>query len=145
MKSFNLSQQPTMCPTIHTFIGFQKASDYIHRGMMIKILGVYGVPPCLLKALYLMYQDIFAEILTRPNAKTAWYQLLLQNGVIHGNTQVPFLIIIVPDYALSQVICKIRIVPEKDQVMKVTVYCHRHSELFVQNSYLGSRPMEDEG
>ena len=105
---------------------------------MIKILGVYGVPPCLLKALYLMYQDIFAEVLTRPDAKTAWFQLLaIQNGVIQGYTQVPFLIIIVPDYALSQVICKIRIVPEKDQVMKVTVYCHRHSELFVQNSYLG--------
>ena len=69
----------------------------------------------------------------------------LQNGVIQGYTQVPFLIIIVPDYALSQVICKIRIVPEKDQVMKVTVYCHSHSELFVQNSYLGNRPMEDEG
>ena len=33
---------------------------------------------------------------------------------------------------------------EKDQVMKVTVYYYRHLELFVQNSYVGSRPMEDE-
>ena len=71
MKSFNLSQQPTMCPTIHTFIGFQKASDYIHRGMMIKIHGVNGVPPYLLKAIQLMYQNIFAEVLTPTDDKTA--------------------------------------------------------------------------
>ena len=59
--------------------------------------------------------------------------------------KVPFLIIIVPDYALSQVICKIRTVSEKDQVTKVTVSGHRHSELFIQNYYLGSQPIEDEG
>ena len=53
----------------------------------------------------------------------------LQNGVIQGYTQVPFLIIIVPDYALSQVICKIRIVPEKDKVMKA-----QSTTIVIQNS-----------
>ena len=33
---------------------------------------------------------------------------------------------------------------EEDQVTKVTVSGHRHSELFIQNYYLGSQPIEDE-
>ena len=92
-----------------------------------------------------MYQDTFAEFLTPPDAKTAWFQLLATKWCLPRIYLNSFLIIIVPDYALSQVICKIRTVPEKDQVMKVAVHCHRHSELFVQNFCLGSRPIEDEG
>ncbi|KAJ8361351.1 hypothetical protein SKAU_G00178760 [Synaphobranchus kaupii] len=83
------------------FIDFKKAFDSIHRGMMMKILKAYGVPPNLLRAIETMYAGTRARVVT-PDGNSEEFDILA--GVMQGDTLAPFLFIIVLDYALRKAI-----------------------------------------
>ena len=80
---------------------FTKAFDTIHRGKMIKILRVYGIPNELVEAIEDMYQDTTAKVRS-PDGETKPFKIL--SGVLQGDTLAPYLFIIVLDYALRKVI-----------------------------------------
>ena len=81
------------------FIDFRKAFDSVHRGMMMKILKAYDVPPNLLRAIGTMYTGTRAQV-TTPDGSSEEFNI--QTGVLQGDTLAPFLFIIVLDYALRQ-------------------------------------------
>ena len=83
------------------FIDFKKAFDSIHRGVMMKILKAYGVPPNLLRAIGAIYSGTKARIVT-PDGNTEDFDILA--GVLQGDTLAPFLFIIALDYALRKAI-----------------------------------------
>ena len=83
------------------FIDFKKAFDSIHRGMMVKILKAYGIPPNLLRAIETMYAGTRAKVVT-PDGNSEEFDILA--GVMQGDTLAPFLFIIVLDYALRKAI-----------------------------------------
>ena len=72
------------------FVDFRKAFDSIHRGIMIKILRAYGVPPNLLKA-QTLYRDTNARVVTSDGESE---ELRIHAGVLQGDTLAPFLFII---------------------------------------------------
>ena len=83
------------------FIDFRKAFDSIHRGLMIKILRAYGVPPNLLRAIETMYRNTSAKVVT-PDGESEEFRI--HTGVLQGDTLAPFLFIIALDYALRNAI-----------------------------------------
>ena len=83
------------------FIDFKKAFDSIHRGMMVKILKSYGIPPNLLRAIETMYAGTRAKVVT-PDGSSEEFDILA--GVMQGDTLAPFLFIIVLDHALRKAI-----------------------------------------
>ena len=83
------------------FIDFKKAFDSVHRGMMMRILKAYDVPPNLLRAIGTMYTGTRARV-TTPDGNSEEFNI--QTGVLQGDTLAPFLFIIVLDYALRQAI-----------------------------------------
>ena len=83
------------------FVDFRKAFDSIHRGVMIKILRAYGVPPNLLRAIETMYRDTSARVVT-PDGESEDFRI--HAGVLQGDTLAPFLFIIALDYALRKAI-----------------------------------------
>jgi hypothetical protein len=83
------------------FIDFKKAFDSIHRGMMVKILKAYRIPPNLLRAIESMYSGTRARVVT-PDGNSEEFDILA--GVMQGDTLAPFLFIIVLDYALKKAI-----------------------------------------
>ncbi|KAJ8347957.1 hypothetical protein SKAU_G00265460 [Synaphobranchus kaupii] len=83
------------------FVDFRKAFDSIHRGVMMKILKAYDVPPNLLWAIGTMYSGTRAKVVT-PDGTSEEFDILA--GVLQGDTLAPFLFIIVLDYALRQAI-----------------------------------------
>ena len=83
------------------FIDFRKAFDTINRGIMLRILKAYDVPPNLLRAIGTMYTGTRAQV-TTPDGNTEEFDI--QTGVLQGDTLAPFLFIIVLDYALRRAI-----------------------------------------
>ena len=81
------------------YIDFRKAFDSINRNKMIKILKAYDVPPNLLQAIILMYENTKARIIS-PDGETEFFKILA--GVLQGDTLAPYLFIIVLDYVLRK-------------------------------------------
>ena len=52
-----------------TFIDFCKAFDSIDRGRMLQILKAYGIPPDVVAAIRVMYENTSALVIT-PEGKT---------------------------------------------------------------------------
>ena len=48
-----------------TFIDFRKAFDSIDRNRMFKILLAYGIPPKIVEAIKIMYENNSATVLTQ--------------------------------------------------------------------------------
>ena len=86
-------------PLAIVFIDFSKAFDSIHRDRMFKILEAYGIPPSIIDAIKLIYEDSSAQVLT-PDGETSFFDILA--GIFQGDTLAPFLFVIVLDYALKQ-------------------------------------------
>ena len=86
-------------PLAIVFIDFSKAFDSIHRERMFTILEAYGIPPTIVNAIKLIYEDTSAQVLT-PDGETSFFDILA--GIFQGDTLAPFLFIIVLDYALRE-------------------------------------------
>ena len=83
------------------YVDFKKAFDSVDRQKMMQILKAYDVPPNLLSAIELMYQDTRAKVVT-PDGDTEMFEILA--GILQGDTLAPFLFVIVLDYALRNAI-----------------------------------------
>ena len=66
---------------------------------MFAILQAYGIPPKIVNAIKLIYEESSAQVLT-PDGETSFFDILA--GIFQGDTLAPFLFIIVLDYALRQ-------------------------------------------
>ena len=80
-----------------TFIDFRKAFDSINRKRMLDILEAYGIPPDVVGAIRVMYEDTSAIVIT-PDGETDAFNI--NTGVLQGDPLAPFLFIICLDYAL---------------------------------------------
>ena len=80
-----------------TFIDFKKAFDSIDRKKMLKILSSYGIPPELVAAIKVMYENTSALVIT-PEGNTDVFKI--DTGVLQGDPLAPFLFIVCLDYAL---------------------------------------------
>ena len=83
------------------FIDFKKAFDMVHKGKMIKILRVYGIPDIIVKAIEDTYHETKAKVIT-PDGETDEFDIY--GGVLQGDTLAPYLFIIVLDYCLRSAI-----------------------------------------
>ena len=84
------------------FIDFKKAFDSINHETMFKILHAYGIPPKMLAAIKLCYQNLKAKVVS-PDGDTDMFKI--HAGVMQGDTLAPFLFVTVLDYALRKAIC----------------------------------------
>ena len=80
-----------------TFIDFRKAFDSINRKRMLEILEAYGIPPDIVNAIRVMYEDTSAVVIT-PDGETDAFNI--NTGVLQGDPLAPFLFIMCLDYAL---------------------------------------------
>ena len=83
------------------YVDFKKAFDSVNRGMMLKILKSYGVPPNILNAISTMYKGTKAKIIT-PDGETDIFEITA--GIIQGVTLAPYLFVIVLDYVLRKTV-----------------------------------------
>ena len=58
----------------------------MHRAKLMKILGAYGIPDELVKAISLLYENTPAKILS-PNGDTEFFNTLA--GVLQGDALAP--------------------------------------------------------
>ena len=79
------------------FVDFSKAFDSIHRGKMEEILLAYGIPPEIVNAIMMLYQNT-RSLVRSPDGDTELFDILA--GVLQGDTLAPYLFIICLDYAL---------------------------------------------
>ena len=86
-------------PLALVFIDFSKAFDSIHRDRMFLILKAYGIPPTIIDAIKLIYENSAAQVIT-PDGETPFFNILA--GIFQGDTLAPFLFIVVLDYALKE-------------------------------------------
>ena len=63
------------------YVDFRKASDSIHRGMMMNILKAYDIPTRLLAEIYTLYKNTMARVLT-PDGETNLFEI--RAGVLQG-------------------------------------------------------------
>ena len=84
-----------------TFIDFCKAFDCIDRCQMYQILEAYGIPPDVVAAIRVMYENTSAVVIT-PEGETE--QFLIDTGVLQGDPLAPFLFIICLNYTLRSAI-----------------------------------------
>ena len=66
---------------------------------MFKILEAYGLPPRILQAIKIIYENNTAAVIT-PSGITEYF--LITSGIFQGDTLAPLLFIIVIDYILRQ-------------------------------------------
>ena len=64
-------------PAVLVFIDFKRAFDSINHQTMFNILKVYGVPPRILDAIKLCYQNLKANIIS-PDVALAYSRSMLQ-------------------------------------------------------------------
>ena len=80
------------------FIDFKKAFDSIHRGVIMKILKAYGIPPNLHQAIEsIRVHRHQTRVMTRDSCSE---EFDITSGVLQGDTCAPFLFIIVLDHGL---------------------------------------------
>ena len=84
-----------------TFSDFRKAFDCIDRSRMFQILESYGIPPDVVAAIRVMYENTSAVVIT-PEGETE--QFPIDTGVLQVNLLAPFLFIVCLDYALRSAI-----------------------------------------
>ena len=68
---------------------------------MMRILKAYGIPPNMLDAIKLIYNNLRARIKT-TEGNTDYFRMFA--GVMQGDTLAPYLFVIVLDYAMRKAI-----------------------------------------
>ena len=86
------NQQATML-----FVDFTKAFDSIHRGKMEQIPLAYGIPKETVAAITILYRNTKVKVRS-PDGDTDYFDIVA--GVLQGDTQTPYLVIICLDYVL---------------------------------------------
>ena len=81
-------------PAVLVYIDFKKAFDSINHQTMFNILKAYGVPPRMLDAIELCYQNLKAKVVS-PDGDTDIFKIYA--GVMQGDTLAPFLVVTVLD------------------------------------------------
>ena len=81
------------------YVDFKKAFDSIHRGKMLKILKAYDIPPNILKAIAILYDNTRARVIS-PDGETEYFDIT--TGILQGDTLAPYLFVIVLDYVMHQ-------------------------------------------
>ena len=84
-----------------TFIDFCNACDSHDRGVMLQILKAYEIPPDIVAAIRVMYENTSALVIT-PEGKTE--KFAVDTGMLQGDPLAPFLFIIYLDYALCSAV-----------------------------------------
>ena len=87
--------------SVIVFVDFSKAFDSVHRGMMLKILKAYGIPPQIVQAIAKLYEGTRARVVS-PDGETDFFNVLA--GVLQGDTLAPYLFAIVVDYLMRKAI-----------------------------------------
>ena len=82
-------------PLFITFIDFKKAFDSIDRDMMFAILLHYGIPPIIVKAIRVLYDNSSSRVFINGQVSEPFD---ITTGVLQGDVLAPFLFIIVIDY-----------------------------------------------
>ena len=85
--------------SVITFVDFKKAFDSIHRGKLMEILSVYGVPKNIVDAISILYKNTVAQVIT-PDEETDFFETAV--GVLQGDTIALHLFIVALDYALRE-------------------------------------------
>ena len=70
-----------------SFIDFRKAFDSITRSRMFLILEAYGIPPQVVNAIQIMYENTSATVLT-PEGETDFFEI--KTGVLQGDPLAHF-------------------------------------------------------
>ena len=86
--------------SVLTFVDFKKSFDSIHRGKLMEILSVYGVPKKIVDAISILYKDTVAQVIT-ADGETDFLEIAA--GVLQGDTLALHLFIVTLDYALREV------------------------------------------
>ena len=85
--------------SVITFVYFKKTFDSIHRGKLMEILPVYGVPKKIVDAISILYKDTVAQVIT-PDGETDFFEIAA--GLLQGDTLALHLFIVTLDYALRE-------------------------------------------
>ena len=80
--------------SVIVFVDFSKAFDSVHRGMMLKILKAYGIPPQIVQAIAKLYDWTPARVVS-PDGETDFFNVLA--GVLQGDTLAPYLFALIVD------------------------------------------------
>ena len=83
--------------SVITFVDFKKAFDSIHRGKLMEILSVYGVPKNIVDAVSILYKDTVAQVIA-PDEETDLFETAA--GVLQGDALALHFPIVALDYAL---------------------------------------------
>ena len=83
--------------SVITFVDFKKAFDSIHRGKLMEILSVYGVPKNIVDAISILCKDTVARLIT-PDEETDLFETAA--GLLLGDTLALHLSIFALEYAL---------------------------------------------
>ena len=111
-------------PAVLVFVDFCKAFDSINHATMFEILRAYGIPPNLLDAIKLTYNNLRARIKT-TEGNTDYFRMFA--GVMQGDTLAPYLFVIVLDYAMRKAITG------RENELGLTLQ-HRQSSRFPEQS-----------
>ena len=87
------------------FVDFTKVFDSIHRGKMVQILPVYGLPKETVAAITILYRNTKVKVHS-PDGDTEYFNIVA--GVLLGDMLAPYFFIICLDYVLRTLIDKIR-------------------------------------
>ena len=88
-------------PTVLVFIDFKRAFDSINHQTMFNILKAYGVPPRMLDAIKLCYQNLKAKVISLDGDTDI---LKIYAWVMQEDTLAPFLFVTVLKYSLRNTI-----------------------------------------
>ena len=80
--------------------------------MMMTILKAYDIPTRLLAAIYTLYKNTMARVLT-PDGETNLFEI--RAGVLQGDTLAPYHLVIVLDYVMRQTYQNLDFNYEKDR------------------------------
>jgi hypothetical protein len=83
---------------IITFVDFSKAFDSVHREAIPRLLAAYNVPQKLANAVYSLYKNTTACVLTSDGPTDMF---TTSSGVLQGDTLSPFLFVIAVDWILQ--------------------------------------------